>query len=670
MAGSPGRLALIALLLVLDLGIGAGGEGLLVSSGEHLARWGRDSDEHPAASIGEPPTAVLEKTFRASSSNTSAPLLEAGASEPDAGEGGALPGGGAPLQGELDDDGAGGGRALPAEGDDSTGKGRAVPGEGAPLEGEVGSEDTGHASSWVVGTQAACDGKEVRFTTCKQAPCDNCVPRDCEVAAWSDWSDGDCTGLCMRQRGVKLPNNHCGMPCNRSLIETKRCETNCNQPVTCPRGTDCQWGEWTEWSACTCSCGGGQKTRDRHIKIAPQGNGKKCAEKTRSEMVPCNTHPCGQETCVDGSWGEWGDWGPCSATCGGGLQWRVRKVATEATVCGQPAEGDDRQIRYCNSQGCMGDQDCAFDVWTEWGPCSCSCDGVKHRSRRIAAYGKGNGKWCDGPTKEVAPCNVAGLLEGDGCTTDEEPVDCKFSAWGDWNHCTVTCGYGQQLRERQISIEARHFGNACKGPLKESGRCDRAPCNLTTEASAKPCIWGVWQDWSSCDKCGGQRKRFRLMLQMPEDGGAPCQPEASEETGKCPQQCDRTYCSWGNWEVGECSVTCGVGTKRRVRYLVASAQPPPDIGMFQELSRPIAGTEANLYWHEGVFLGLVGGCLFTILAQWSWHKVDTHDWARRLTGFWRGPNCSHAEEELPLCGPQLRGQGGWMPIDAIESDLD
>uniref|UniRef100_A0A7S4PXZ7 Spondin domain-containing protein n=1 Tax=Alexandrium monilatum TaxID=311494 RepID=A0A7S4PXZ7_9DINO len=527
-------------------------------------------------------------------------------------------------------------------------------------------------------TLATCEGKETRYMLCRQPPCNNCDPVDCQVSAWSEWSDGDCTGLCVRQRGVARPNNECGRPCQVDIIETKRCATDCHEEVVCPKGTDCQWGDWTDWSGCSCTCGGGQKTRDRQIKVAPQGNGKKCPAKTTTEMVPCSTQPCGAVECIDGTWGDWGEWGICSATCGGGLQWRHRKVLTEASECGTAVEGNDRELRYCSPQSCTTDADCQFGVWTDWGACSCSCDGVMRRSRRINVYGRGNGLWCKGHTKEVAPCNnepmLEGPAEGDGCTREEAPVDCQFSDWSAWSKCSVTCGSGQHTRERRVLTEAKNFGMACSGALSDTERCEMDPCVDSLPPSAKPCVWGTWQDWGSCDRCGGQKKRFRFILQMPKDGGAPCQPEASEETTECPRRCNTgVYCTWGDWrQVGECSVSCGVGQARRERSLVASSElpPPEDLRLYGALPEPAlaAGGGAKPRSRARLLLGLAGGCLLTFAAQWSWDWADRRRQARRATNFLPASGLSRSEEEIPLV-QQARQRGQRMPVDTADPDF-
>ena len=52
-----------------------------------------------------------------------------------------------------------------------------------------------------------------------------------------------------------------------SLTESR----GCNADVPCDGDVDCRWSGWTEWSSCNVSCGGGQRTRNRLIEVAPRG---------------------------------------------------------------------------------------------------------------------------------------------------------------------------------------------------------------------------------------------------------------------------------------------------------------------------------------------------------------------------------------------------------------
>merc|ERR1711957_575944 len=186
-------------------------------------------------------------------------------------------------------------------------------------------------------------------------------------------------------------------------------------------------------------------------------------------------------------------------------------------------------------------------------------------------YGKGAGRWCSGHTKEIKGCNVPSV------DIKKPKVNCVLDQWTPWTQCSVTCAGGQHQRERVVKVEAKNGGSSCYGPLAEVDECNAGHC--PTPPGPKPCIWGAWMGWGACDKCGGQRKRTRQILKMPEDGGEPCTPGASEETEKCKRQCHApVYCAWSGWEEeGDCSVTCGVGTVKRIRYLQAHAQQPSGV---------------------------------------------------------------------------------------------
>lgn len=93
-----------------------------------------------------------------------------------------------------------------------------------------------------------------------------------------------------------------GSACNYHLDEVRGCGEG-----ACADQVDCVWGEWSTFGACSASCGGGMKFRDRSIAVAPRNGGRLCDAKSKTEVIPCNTHACGTG-CVDGEWDEWGQY--------------------------------------------------------------------------------------------------------------------------------------------------------------------------------------------------------------------------------------------------------------------------------------------------------------------------------------------------------------------------
>ena len=61
---------------------------------------------------------------------------------------------------------------------------------------------------------------------------------------------------------------------------------------------DCSWGDWSEYSACSVTCGGaGTQTRTRSKAVEASGGGFDCAGPTE-ETTSCNNGECGGK-CLD-----------------------------------------------------------------------------------------------------------------------------------------------------------------------------------------------------------------------------------------------------------------------------------------------------------------------------------------------------------------------------------
>eukprot|EP00930_Biecheleria_cincta_P073322 TRINITY_DN6062_c0_g2_i1.p1 TRINITY_DN6062_c0_g2~~TRINITY_DN6062_c0_g2_i1.p1 ORF type:complete len:1830 (-),score=240.41 TRINITY_DN6062_c0_g2_i1:94-5583(-) len=401
---------------------------------------------------------------------------------------------------------------------------------------------------------------------CKTGPCDS---QDCMVSEWGRW--GPCSTSCgagqqSRSRYIVSIRSKDGKGCNLDLGETRACEGDhfCGKE-------DCKWGEWSPWSGCSCSCDGGQQTRTRHIARAPRNGGLPCQEGHKEEIQSCNNQPCDQTQCRDGQWGDWTRWAPCSKSCGGGITFRRRKVEVMANHCGKEPMGKDREIAFCDvGVPCSRPRDCQFSEWVEWSACSATCDGIRHRSRSVAVYGKGVGKFCMGGLKETVPCNPGPNSPLPSACQAGEPADCAFGEWGGWQACSVSCGGGEHMRSRNIIAQARRGGKPCLGSLTEIKECARHSCD---GPQPKDCIFGEWEQWGACGKCSGQRKRFRNIKQYAEEGGKNCELTNTEETGNCPRFCHaKQYCGWALWgEWGECSSSCGKGYRQRRRHLELSS---------------------------------------------------------------------------------------------------
>lgn len=55
----------------------------------------------------------------------------------------------------------------------------------------------------------------------------------------------------------------------------------------------CKWGDWSHWSVCSASCGGGRRFASRRHKVEAEPGGKACeGPSSRSSEHPCNSDAC------------------------------------------------------------------------------------------------------------------------------------------------------------------------------------------------------------------------------------------------------------------------------------------------------------------------------------------------------------------------------------------
>jgi len=110
---------------------------------------------------------------------------------------------------------------------------------------------------------------------------------------------------------------------------------------------DCVVGEWSPYTPCTHTCGGGLKKRTRVVIQTPKYGGLRCSH--LMQTLTCGTNPC--PTASPCQVTEWSDFSVCSVSCGGGKQTRTRTVVKlEAPGgVGCPLLSEDR---ICNTHGC------------------------------------------------------------------------------------------------------------------------------------------------------------------------------------------------------------------------------------------------------------------------------------------------------------------------------
>ncbi|KAJ1608198.1 TRAP-C2 extracellular protein [Cryptosporidium canis] len=190
----------------------------------------------------------------------------------------------------------------------------------------------------------SCPVLEERADAAGECPESERCPSDCEVGEWSSWTECDAkcgVGVEKRLRKVVRRESRGGAPC-----------PNLEDVRPCSRGacrSDCLLGDWEEWGACSKSCGGGSRSRTREVVSQPS-EGREC--EFLKDFEPCNEFQC--IATRDCEVGQWSVWSPCSASCGGGVKRRQREVQVPATGGGR-CEFELSQKVGCNGFRCPGE---------------------------------------------------------------------------------------------------------------------------------------------------------------------------------------------------------------------------------------------------------------------------------------------------------------------------
>ena len=165
-------------------------------------------------------------------------------------------------------------------------------------------------------------------------------------------------GTRFKVRECVIPDVRNVQQCDGSDKITEQCNQN-----PCPLVT-----EWSPWSECSRSCGGGSRSKRREC-VYPKNYepDNDCLEQLEMSE-PCNENVCPEYT-------EWSEWTECTKvsgqfpnvshfinvlkTCGGGRRRKVRECVLPRSVGGCSGEAELEET--CNDQACP-----SWTPWTSW----------------------------------------------------------------------------------------------------------------------------------------------------------------------------------------------------------------------------------------------------------------------------------------------------------------
>ncbi|WAR26346.1 LOW QUALITY PROTEIN: HMCN1-like protein [Mya arenaria] len=437
--------------------------------------------------------------------------------------------------------------------------------------------------------------------TCRNVVC----PVDGGWGTWESWSICDCENEQNRKRKCENPSPvGAGKQCEGNYTQIIGCIPDAS--ALCP--TQGGWTNWYSWMACSATCGHGTHLRLRLCENPkPEHGGRyfKARNEHNSEYIHLKERVTSLKLTlfVNGNWGEWERWGACDKSCNTGHQSRNRTCSNpEPAYGGQNCNGDNIDTTACNTQPCP-----VNGVWGEWGHwtgCDVTCSfGNQMRNRS-----------CDNPLPEFGGQECAGEeSEFQKCKKGPCPIDGKWSGWGLWSECSVTCLNGTKSRNRTCdNPSAQYNGADCVGSYADStvcsprDTCDGKPlrftympsqnqisqhlvqykgadCQICDQIPTQFCAhklklrfvyfsvnggWSEWGSYTQCDAtCGsGTKTTFRACDNpRPENNGLYCQGNFSKSTSCFGKPCpvDGAWNSWMEW--GACSTTCQTGFRIRSR---------------------------------------------------------------------------------------------------------
>ncbi|XP_042863867.1 spondin-1-like isoform X1 [Penaeus japonicus] len=258
---------------------------------------------------------------------------------------------------------------------------------------------------------------------------------------------------------------------------------------------DCQVSEWSEWSACSKTCGKGWVTRTREIRVFPQHGGRPCPKKLRRR------HKCTNPKCNDGY---------------NGLQ----SMSLHREEALEPYHEDSHSYQ----EPYRAYPETSHHLRPETDPAYAQTSHHLYPETNQAfrepeePYQESYHSYQSGyqpPVQEQGPDHPfpttssyypyeylapslfnppplgAAAEDTRPAVDDGEKVDCAMGEWGPWSPCTHSCGSeALQQRSRTVIVEPRNGGKQCDDRLQRR-YCTLPPCPRPRYVDFRSIPWSI-----------------------------------------------------------------------------------------------------------------------------------------------------------------------------------